>query len=244
MCLGEGGIASSTWAAQFKNFVLCWTCFRRGRTIAKAITLICRRWQHCVFHVRRLPPAALHSGWWATLRRSCVNPDIVAPEPENRTTKATEHNQHRLDRHNHHQDDHQDRTTKTTKAASTPKTCFICFFVSHRGICGRRRGQRLSGLHVMFSFFCVTVRDREDIWCCTWLRQQQPCTKRPGCGRKGVILCTALFTGMALVDGAGSFLRCTFALDQSFCGGVERPGLSNLVIARPAGFSLCTTAIL
>ena len=37
-----------------QHFVLCWTCFRRGRTIAEAITLICRGGGSTVtvFHVR------------------------------------------------------------------------------------------------------------------------------------------------------------------------------------------------
>ena len=42
------------------------------------------------------------------------------------------------------------------------RDCFTCFFVGHRGICRRRRGQGLS-LYAMFLFFCDTVRDREDI---------------------------------------------------------------------------------
>ena len=37
-----------------QHFILCWTCFRGGRTIAKAITLICRGGGGTVtvFHVR------------------------------------------------------------------------------------------------------------------------------------------------------------------------------------------------
>ena len=55
-----------------QHFVLCWTCFRRGQTIAKAITLICRGGGSTVRLpcARRLSPAAVHSGWQATLRRS------------------------------------------------------------------------------------------------------------------------------------------------------------------------------